>query len=177
MPFGWNQYVPIRRKVFVSYHHEDQFYRDRWDAMFGHLFISKSVGRGEIADDLSTDYVARLIREDYVRDTSVVVVLVGPRTYCRKHVDWEIAAGLSTRVGGRSGLLGLVLPHHPGFGHAVVSPLPARLADNVRPGFASLYNWTEDATFMQSIIEEAFVARLRSELCDNRRGHLPRNLC
>ena len=49
-----------------------------------------------------------LIRENYISDTSVVVVLVGKNTYCRKHVDWEISAGLLNNAG----LIGLALPSH-----------------------------------------------------------------
>ncbi|MBN1234575.1 MAG: TIR domain-containing protein [Methanotrichaceae archaeon] len=30
-----------------------------------------------------------MIHLKYIEDSSVLVVLVGPKTYCRKHVDWE----------------------------------------------------------------------------------------
>jgi hypothetical protein len=78
----------IRHKVFVSYHHkEDRYYRNRFEILFGHLFISKSVELGDIDTDVSTEYIKRLIQQNYIEDTSVLVVLVGPKTYCRKHID------------------------------------------------------------------------------------------
>src|SRR2546426_3884279 len=60
--------------------------------------------------------------EDGIRDYKVtgvqtcalpILVLVGPKTKCRKHVDWEISAGLNKKVGGYSGLLGVLLPGFP----------------------------------------------------------------
>ncbi|WP_444550469.1 TIR domain-containing protein [Candidatus Magnetomonas plexicatena] len=91
----------VRRKVFISYYHkEDERYRELFEIQFGHLFINKSVPKDEISDDNSTNYIKRLIQTDYLKDTSVVVVLVGQNTYTRKHVDWEISAGLSNKVGG-----------------------------------------------------------------------------
>lgn len=48
-------------------------------------------------------------------DTTVLVVLVDPKTKCRMHVDWEISSALSTKVGD-SGLLGILLPSHPDYG-------------------------------------------------------------
>ena len=29
------------------------------------------------------------IRDEYIRDATVAIVLIGPRTWQRKHVDWE----------------------------------------------------------------------------------------
>lgn len=150
-------------KVFVSYYHkEDEYYKDRFDKLFGHLFINKSVEPGDIDTDNSTDYIKHLIQEDYISDASVLVVLVGRKTYCRKHVDWEISAALNKKVGGGySGLLGLLLPTYQGYGENKYEPntIPARLHDNLKSGYAKLYRWTEDENEIQKWIEEAFRAR------------------
>lgn len=168
----------IRRKVFVSFHHADQYYRDRWDTFFRHLFISKSVGEGEIDDSNSSDYIAALIRQNYVEDSSVMVVLIGPLTYCRKHVDWEIAAALDPRVGGcRAGLVGLFLPNTTAY-YGGTSLIPDRLYDNVQSGYARLYNWTENALEVKGFVEEAFDARSKlSDLARNGRVQMSRNSC
>lgn len=103
-----------RHKLFISYYHKnDEKYRDLFETLFGSMFINKSVKIGDIDTDISDDYIKRLIQENYITDSSVLVVLVGPNTYLRKHVDWEISAALSKKVGGYSGLLGLRLPTHP----------------------------------------------------------------
>jgi hypothetical protein len=103
----------MKHNVFISYYHKDQNYKDYFDSLFGNLFINKSIKSGDIDTDISTEYIKRLIIENYITDSSVIVVLVGPKTYGRKHVDWEISAALNKKVGGYSGLLGICLPNHP----------------------------------------------------------------
>lgn len=93
----------IKHKVFISYHHEkDENYKIEFEKRFGNIFINKSVQDGEYDDDLCDEYIKRLIRQDKISDCSVVVVLIGAETYKRKHVDWEIYAGISGKAGGRS---------------------------------------------------------------------------
>lgn len=85
-----------KHKLFISYYHNnDEYYKNKFEELFGDLFINKSVKLGDIDDDLSEEYIKRLIRENYISDTSVVVVLVGKNTYCRKHVDWEISSRIT----------------------------------------------------------------------------------
>jgi hypothetical protein len=111
----------------------------------------------------------------------VVVVLVGPRTYCRKHVDWEIAAGLNKKVGGYSGLLGIWLPNHPDYGAGKSwssTNTPPRLADNIRSGYASAYDWTNDVETVRKRVQSAFDARVsKADQIDNSRIQYARNLC
>jgi len=170
-----------RHKVFISYYHkEDEYYRNRFEELFGHLFINKSVKPGDIDTDISDEYIKRLIQQKYITDASVVLVLVGPKTHCRKHVDWEISAGLMKKVGGYSGLLGLCLPTHPDYGKDKFNPdiVPPRLVDNIKSGYAKLYDWTEDEQKIKKWIEDAFNARIeKAELIDNSRPQFKRNKC
>jgi hypothetical protein len=101
-----------KRRVFISYFHkDDERYRNRFEDLFGELFQNLSVKPGEINDDNSDGYIAQIIRQNKISEATVLVVLVGNRTYCRKHVDWEIAAALDPRVGDRkAGLVGVILP-------------------------------------------------------------------
>jgi MTH538 TIR-like domain (DUF1863) len=172
----WNP----RRKLFICYHHRDEIYRARFDRLFNHLFINKSVCEGEIETDLSTLYIKRLIQGDYISDASVVVVLVGPRTYCRKHVDWEISAGLSRKVGGRSGLFGLCLPNHTDYLRSSYTPeiIPPRLVDNLETGYAELYDWTDNASVITDYVDRAFSRKKRiSDQADNTRLQYVNNRC
>jgi MTH538 TIR-like domain (DUF1863) len=123
----------VKRKVFLSYYHsDDEGYRDKFEKLFGHLFINKSVNDGDIDADLGANYIRRLIQTGHLTDTSVQVVLIGENTWKRKHVDWEISAAISSRVGGASGLLGLLLPSYPGYkeNQYKSSTLPPRFNDN-----------------------------------------------
>jgi len=173
-----------RHKVFLSYYHkDDQYYRNHFEKLFGHLFLSKSVEPGDINTDVSTEYIKHLIQQNYIEDTSVLVVLVGPKTYGRKHVDWEISAALNKKVGGYSGLLGILLP---GFqltpdGKFRLSDIPPRLADNVKTEYAKVYRWDwvcADESRIKSAIEEAFQARInKADKIDNSREQFKYNRC
>jgi hypothetical protein len=163
----WSYLNDTRHKVFLSYYHQgDQWDKNRFEQLFGHLFINKSVEPGDINTDVSTDYIKRLIQEDYISDTSVVVVLVGKSTWGRKHVDWEISAGLNKKVGGNySGLLGILIPDFPftSDGKYYYQDIPPRLADNVKTGYAEIYTWSwvcSDESRIKDAINGAFTRRV-----------------
>lgn len=168
-----------KHKVFISYyHHDDEYYRNRFETLFGTTFINKSVAPGEIDSDNSADYIKRLIQTEHITDSSVIVVLVGRNTWGRKHVDWEISAALSMKAGGYSGLLGLRLPTHPDYGSATLDPtfVPPRLVDNLDSGYASIYEWTEVISDMKSLIQDAFDARIdKKDLINNSSQQFQRN--
>ena len=114
-----------RRKVFVSYYHqEDQEYKDRFIGMMSDHIVDKSVDTGDIIDrGLPVDETRRRIRDEYIADATVTVVLIGRCTWQRKHVDWEISASLSdTSHNDRCGLLGIRLPTHTDFSVAEYNP-------------------------------------------------------
>lgn len=164
--FQWATNLPLnstKRKTFVSYYHkDDQNRRTRFENLFGDLIVSKSVEYGDIDSDNSDDYIKQLIQKEYLSDTTVLVVLIGPKTKCRKHVDWEISGALNLKVGdNNAGLLGIVLPSHPdyGTGQATYDLIPPRLADNFKSGYTIIKDWTDDRVKMQSYIEEAFEKR------------------
>ncbi len=174
----------VRRKVFISYYHkDDQAYRDYLEKYFGDVFISKSVQPGDINTDISTDYIKQLIQQDYISDTSVLLVLVGPKTICRKHVDWEISAALSAKVGGYSGVAAILLPELKLLqnGNYDYETVPARFADNAKSGYALAYTWahaTQSKENMRNIIEAAFKAKSTStNLIKNGRLQMSRNTC
>ncbi len=77
-------------KVFISYHHSnDQKYKNalvRFGDQFS-IFIDKSVDSGDIPDECSDEQIRRVIRDEYLTDSTVTVVLVGKETKRRKHID------------------------------------------------------------------------------------------
>lgn len=173
-------YYTQRHKVFISfYHHDDQGYKNYIDRYLSNNIINKSVMNGEYSTDNSDEYIKRLIREDKISDSSVVVVLVGPNTKNRKHVDWEIYAGLRSSIHGNSGLVGILLPElrRTEKGEYYYSDIPARLADNIQSGYANCYDWDYAVKNFDSIIEEAFNNRnSRRGLIDNSRRQMQWNL-
>lgn len=169
-----------KHKVFTSfYHQEDQNYKDYIDKYLSSGVINKSVMDGEYDPDNSDLYIKRLIREEKISDASVVVVLVGPNTRKRKHVDWEIYAGLRASINGSAGLVGVLLPEFPiaSNGNYYTKDLPARLGDNVKSGYASIYTWNDFVRRFNSIIETAFNNRItKKALINNSRFQMQRNL-
>jgi len=152
-----------KRKAFISYYHkDDEEYREYFDKLFDDLVTSKSVNDGDINPDNSDEYTKMLIQSEYLHDTTILIVLVGAKTKCRKHVDWEISGALDYKVGDKhSALLGIILPSHPDFGTGKYTPhlLPQRLHENVKSGYAVLIDWTEDRKKLQDNIEKAISKR------------------
>jgi hypothetical protein len=128
--------------------------------------VSKSVQMGDIDLNIMTDTVRQKIRDEYLRDSTVTVVLIGSETWKRKHVDWEIGSSIrNTAYNPRSGLLGILLPSYPSPYNAPNNyqsqTIPPRLHDNIECGFAKIYNWTDNSSTVQSWIHEAFQNRSR----------------
>jgi len=106
----------VRRKCFISYHHADQNEVDDFIQTFDKerkVFITRGLGI-EVADDIinsdNADYVMRRIRELYLKDSTITLVLMGKCTWARRFVDWEIQASLRHgETVTANGLLGIKL--------------------------------------------------------------------
>ena len=110
-----------RHKVFVSYYHaDDQIYKNRLVEMNYYnfekgkrefIFEDYSVRDGDIDDSLSAEQIRRIIRDEYIRDATVLILLCGNNTKYRKHVDWEIhAAMFDTELNPKMGIIVINLP-------------------------------------------------------------------
>ena len=170
-----------RHRVFVSYHHtRDENYKKIFELRFGNAFgaiIPGSVQVGDINPDLPTETIRQKIRDEYLRDTSVTVVLIGAETWQRKHIDWEIGSSIRhTQFNPRSGLLGILLPAYPRPASGSYNPytIPPRLHDNIRCGFATIHNWSEDAAVVQNWIHDAYLRKSRVNP-DNSRDSFGKN--
>ena len=101
-------------QVFISHHHDnDQWYKEELVKLGeqNQIFIDRSVDTGDISDGLSDEYIRELIRDEYLRDSTITIVLVGTETRRRKHVDWEIYSSMyDGRVNKKSGILVIMLP-------------------------------------------------------------------
>ena len=137
-----------RHKVFVSFHNKDEEYKKHFCRMLGPDIVDKSVEDGDIDTDLKTDTIRQKIRDAFIADASVTVVLVGQCTWQRKHVDWEIGSSLrDTKNNSRCGLLGILLPNHYDYGKKTYRStlIPPRLADNCdgKNAFGAIYDWPD----------------------------------
>ena len=81
----------VRHKCFLSYHAEDTDEVTEFIDRFSDIFIPKVIGVSDDApfvDSTDTDYIMECIREKYLSDSTVTIVLVGKCTWSRKFVDW-----------------------------------------------------------------------------------------
>ena len=87
-----------KHKVFISYHNaNDEEYKKKFVETFGKIFdgfIDKSVSVGDIDSNLKTETIRQKIRDDFISDATVTIVLIGAETWKRKHVDWEISSSI-----------------------------------------------------------------------------------
>lgn len=143
----------VRRKCFISYHQEDLQAVDWFINRFGrHNFIKRAITLPEeVIDSSDTEYVLRRIRELYLRDSTVTVVLIGRCTWSRRFVDWELQASL--RRGNANGLIGILLDQ------SIRPPLPPRFALNRDSGYARYHFYPKSVGALEEWIEDAYRAR------------------
>lgn len=168
--------LTTRHKVFISFHNCDLKWKEMFVEEMEDRIIDESVDTGDIVDsNKKVADVRRIIREDYISPATVTVVLIGRKTWQRKHVDWEIGASLLARNHNRrNGLVGIVLPDHPHHGNKRINPrlVPPRLADNCYGDdpFAKVYDWPK--RFAPAQIHRAIAEAFR-----RRTGTDPDNSC
>ena len=103
-----------KHKVFISYHHaNDQWYKNellRLNRIYD-VFIDSSVDTGDIDDNLPDERIREIIRDEYLKDSTVTIILVGIETKKRKHIDWELYSSMyDGKVNKKSGVLVINLP-------------------------------------------------------------------
>lgn len=104
----------MAHRVFISYHHfYDQDYKDQLVKLAEehNIFVDYSVGTGEISDDLTDQQIREKIRDEYLRDSTVTILLVGTETRNRKHIDWELYSSMfDGKINKKSGIIVINLP-------------------------------------------------------------------
>lgn len=102
-------------KCFISFKTEDIPYKEYIQTNLDVDMIDKSLDEPIDSDD--EDYIMRVIREEYLSDSSVTIHLIGARSaeslgeYEQRFIKRELQASLYNGEGNsRSGILGVVLP-------------------------------------------------------------------
>lgn len=149
-------------KVFISYHHaNDQDYKDDLIRRFDdYLFIDDSVYSGDIDENLSDEKIREKIRDEYLRNTSVTIVLVGTETKGRKHVDWEIYSSMYDGAKNKkSGILVVNLP-------TISQPVVATDDDEKRI-ISDMGNWIETVNY------DDYLPYMPRRILDNLNSEVP----
>ncbi len=151
---------PTRRKVFLSHFHGHREWTDAFLSDFGNVFIRRSVGAlgdDNLINSGSPDYVMQRIRDEYIGDSTVTIVLVGNCTHSRRYIDWEIKGSLKRAADGKpNGLLAIQCSSDP-------VHLPPRLkanwnSDNLNC-YARFYRYPQSKDELRTWIEDAYAAR------------------
>jgi hypothetical protein len=170
---------PARRKCFISYHAADVDEVTGFVETFGAVFIPKVIGVQDsdpFVDSENTDYILDRIREKYLTDSTVTIVLVGKCTWARRYVDWEVYSSLrNDQNNRRNGLLAITLPSAANYSG---KRLPDRVNDNDKRdsndnsvGYARWKKYPTSSSSLRSWIEDAFDARSsRTHLIINTRS-------
>lgn len=109
-------------KCFISYKKEDSYYKNYLvDILGSENFINKALDRTIESDD--GDYIMKVIREDYLKDSTVTLFLIGEHSsegegkdiwgnYINYFIMRELQASLYNGKGNtRNGVVGIVLPN------------------------------------------------------------------
>lgn len=171
-----------RHKTFISYHHADEDEVSAFVDTFDHdhdVLISRGIGAsmaGDVIESTNADYIKRRIRELYLRDSTVTLVMVGINTWGRRFVDWEVAASLrNTSTTSRNGLVAITLPS---VANLSGRKPPERVSDNVDgdEGYARWMKYPTSASSLAGMIDDAYTRRsTHAELVDNSRVLRSRN--
>lgn len=181
-----------KHKVFISFHHDDDDYRKKFETLIDSISVNRSVQDGDIDPNYKTETIRQSIRDRHISDTTVTIVLIGPNTWRRKHVDWEIGYSLTnTNQNNRSGLIGILLPNYePHFrssfllncethftqDHKIYTPcnIPPRLYDNIQNGYARIYSFPRSKMDLKQWVHEAYLRR-KSHNPNNNRAYYSNN--
>jgi hypothetical protein len=129
----------LRPRIFVSYQHSsDQYYYNLFSQTFHNAYetVYDNSLRDKI-DSQDNDYIIQRIRDEFITGTSCTIVLIGPTSYQRKYLDWEIKATLDKE----HGLIGLQLPNVLPDYRGMVK-VPSRLNANITSGYALWHGLT-----------------------------------
>ena len=108
-------------KCFISYKKEDVQYKEYLINEFeSENYIDKSLDKTIDSED--SDYIMKVIREEYLRDSTVTIFLIGTHSSEKEGYDYmgdknyfikrELAASLYNGIRNtRNGILGVVLPN------------------------------------------------------------------
>ncbi|MCP4336851.1 MAG: hypothetical protein GY679_03315 [Mycoplasma sp.] len=96
------------KNIFISFHHRNnqKHYEKISKIVKGIGYRDISVNEGTKVDDeehKTDEQIRREIRDNFLKDLDVTIVIVGSDTKNRKHVDWEIYGSVYDFQDGKSG--------------------------------------------------------------------------
>ncbi|NOT38078.1 MAG: TIR domain-containing protein [Saprospiraceae bacterium] len=162
----------VKRRVFISYFNRDKDEVEKFINYYGEslgIFTWYAVGinDNDIINSTNTDYIMNIIRKDYLKDSTVTIVMMGSCTHSRRFIDWEIKSSLRQGDYTPNGLMGIVLPSQNNS-----ALLPPRFELNWNSSnnnaYARYYRYPYTADELGVWIDDAYFARSsRNHLINN----------
>lgn len=162
-------------KAFITFHPADREYAVKFVEQFADVVTATLVGVSEqddfIKDTNEAAFIEREVRERYLTNTTVTIMLTGKCTWSQRFVDWEIASSIRKDAErGRSALVGIRLPYL-GSGPTTV---PERFQDNLKNGYALMKTYPASSEDLRAWIVAA-LERRDTITPDNTRPLLKKN--
>lgn len=168
-------YTGIKRRVFISHYGGDRQEVDQFIYHFSTVekvftpYVLGANNNDEFINSTNPSYVMGRIREKYLQNSTVTIVLIGNCTHSRRYVDWEIKSSLTQGTYTPNGLMGIILPSA---GNS--AELPQRLFDNWEQNstncYAPFWGYPQNSNTLGSWIDDAHSSRTaRSHLIKNSR--------
>lgn len=115
---GHTQYTLINGKTarysLGTTHANDQDYKNALETtndMKAEIVTGSVMCRALQDEDEEPQTISEIIRDKYLRDTTVLILLVGTETKIEKHVDWEVFSSMrDSTINKKSGILVVNLP-------------------------------------------------------------------
>ena len=109
----------------------------------------------DIINSNDTDYVMKRIKELFLVDTTVTIILIGNCTRSRKFVDWEIQASLRKAANRYpNGLVVIQLDQSNVY-------YPNRLVLNIASGYSTVNLYPTNTLVLSNLIDESLQSRFR----------------
>ncbi len=146
----------IRHRCYLSYDHRDESrataFMEEFDPR-GESIINRTETIPEYVMNAGDSAVfAQKMRQFFLGDATVTIVLVGERTWEQRGVDAELRASLYRGPGQpANGLLAVRLLHH-----SATLKLPRRLRDNLDSGYGRFVLYPDTITQLAAWVDEAF---------------------
>ncbi|MEY2726708.1 MAG: hypothetical protein RLZZ458_2575 [Planctomycetota bacterium] len=143
-------------RIFVSHVADDGKYAEKLRDLIG------TVSKATITLSRATESQYPSLLQQ-LRECSIIVILIGPKTYSSRMVDREIELAIAPRANQPpAGMLGIILPEHGDFSKPYYEPdsVPVRVHDRVLYNYAVLKKWTDEKDKIQAWLSDSMNRRL-----------------
>ncbi len=156
--------------VFISFHHVDEYYKKEL-VDFGiknKVFVDYSVSNGDIKKYDPSQKIREKIRDEYLRNSTVTIVLIGEETWSRKHVDWELYSSMyDGKINKKLGIIVVLLPTthsrlkipaHEGELDNVFNGLKSLILPSTKIGWIKRYPFLSDRIIDNLLKKDAYIS-------------------